>query len=73
MSRERISVDHRIMGGAPCVAGTRIPVATVLGSMVEGLTTDEILVEYPQLAREDVLVGLAYAARRRCPPASHPG
>ncbi len=47
----RISVDHRIMGGVPCVAGTRIPVATVAGSMASGLTTDKILAEHPQLTR----------------------
>lgn len=63
MSRERISVDRRVMGGATCVAGTRIPVATVIGSMADGLRTDEILAEYPQLAREDVLACVAYAAR----------
>ncbi len=59
----RISVDYRIMGGVPCVAGTRIPVATVAGSEANGLTTDEILAEHPQLTREDVQACLAYAAR----------
>jgi uncharacterized protein (DUF433 family) len=59
----RISVDHRIMGGIPCVAGTRIPVATVMGLVADGLTTDEILAEYPQLIREDIQGCLGYAAR----------
>lgn len=63
MSCERISVDHRIMDGVPCVAGTRIPVATVVGSMTNGLTTDEVLAKYPQLTCEDVQACLAYAAR----------
>ena len=62
MGRGRIAVDHRIMGGVPCVAGTRIPVATVVGSVANGLTTDEVLAEYPQLTREDVQACLAYAA-----------
>ncbi|WP_442791446.1 DUF433 domain-containing protein [Micromonospora sp. NBC_01813] len=31
---DRISIDHRIMGGVPCIAGTRIPVATVIGLLV---------------------------------------
>lgn len=59
----RISVDQRIMGGMPCVAGTRIPVATVAGSVANGLTTDEVLAEHPQLTRVDVQACLAYAAR----------
>src|SRR5260370_3685917 len=50
------------MGGVPCVAGTRIPVATVVGSVAGGLTTDEILAEYPQLTRDDIQACLAYAA-----------
>src|SRR5260370_41714769 len=62
MGRGRIAVDHRIMGGVPCVAGTRTPVATVVGAVANGLTTDEVLAEYPQLAREDVQACLAYAA-----------
>lgn len=62
MELERISVDHRIMGGVPSVAGTRIPVATVVGSVASGLTTDEILAEYPQLTREDIQAWLTYAA-----------
>jgi uncharacterized protein (DUF433 family) len=60
---ERISVDHRIMGGVPCVAGTRIPVATVVGLVANGLSADDIVAEYPQLAVEDVRACLAYAAR----------
>jgi uncharacterized protein (DUF433 family) len=51
------------MGGVPCVAGTRIPVATVVGLVANGLAADEILAEYPQLAREDVQACLGYAAR----------
>jgi uncharacterized protein (DUF433 family) len=62
MDLERISVDHRVMGGVPCVAGTRIPVATVVGSVASGLTADEILAEYPQLTRDDIQACLAYAA-----------
>src|ERR1700757_4986665 len=63
MSRERIAVDHQIMGGVPCVAGTRIPVATVVGCMTSGLTADEVLAGYPQLTREDGQACLVYAAR----------
>ncbi len=63
MDLGRIIVDHRIMGGVPCVAGTRIPVATVVGLVANGLTADEILAEYPQLSIADVQACLGYAAR----------
>jgi uncharacterized protein (DUF433 family) len=38
-------IDHRVMGGVPCVAGTRIPVATVIGLLGQGLGVDEVLAE----------------------------
>jgi uncharacterized protein (DUF433 family) len=59
---ERISVDHRIMGGVPCIRGTRIPVATVVGMIAEGMRPDEILAEFPQLSGEDIQDALRYAA-----------
>ena len=59
----RITVDHQIMGGVPCVTGTRIPVATVVGLVANGLTTGEIVAEYPQLTPADVQACLEYAAR----------
>jgi uncharacterized protein (DUF433 family) len=59
---ERISVDHRIMGGVPCVRGTRIPVATVVGMVAEGMASEEILAEFPQLTAEDIRDALRYAA-----------
>ena len=58
----RISVDHQIMGGVPCVRGTRIPVATVLGMLADGASVQEILADFPQLAEEDVRAVLRYAA-----------
>jgi uncharacterized protein (DUF433 family) len=63
MDLGRIRVDHQIMGGVPCVTGTRIPVATVVGLIANGLTTDEIVAEYPQLTPADVQACLGYAAR----------
>jgi uncharacterized protein (DUF433 family) len=59
---DRIAVDHRIMGGVPCVKGSRIPVATVVGMVAEGMTIDEILSEFPQMKTEDVQESLRYAA-----------
>jgi uncharacterized protein (DUF433 family) len=51
------------MGGVPCVAGTRIPVSTVVGLIANGLTINDVCAEYPQLAVVDVKACLAYAAR----------
>ena len=50
MDRGRITVGHQIVGGVPCVSGTRIPVATVVGLVASGLST-EIAAECPQLTR----------------------
>ena len=63
MDLGRITVDHQIMGGVPCVTGTRIPVATLVGLVANGLTTNEIVDEYPQLTPADVQACLGYAAR----------
>ena len=43
MANDRILIDHHIMGGVPCVRGTRIPVATILGLMAAGVSTSEVL------------------------------
>ena len=58
----RVVIDHTIMGGVPCIRGTRIPVATILGLLGEGVTTDEVLDMYPQLGIEDIMACLRYAA-----------
>ena len=50
------------MGGVPCIAGTRIPVATVIGLLGQGYSLDEVLAEYPTLTRDDILAGLRFAA-----------
>jgi len=62
MALERISIGHRIMGGVPCIRGTRIPVATVVGMVAELMTTEEVLAEFPQLSREDIQDARRYAA-----------
>lgn len=62
MSDDRIIADHRIMGGVPCIRGTRIPVATIIGLMAEGCTVDGVIDDYPQLAAEDVRAALQFAA-----------
>ena len=62
MTFERISVDHRIMGGVPCVGGTRIPVAAVVAMVAEEMGSDAILAEFPQLTPADIQDSLRYAA-----------
>lgn len=62
MKFTRITVDSRQMGGVPCIRGLRIPVATVVGMMADGMTTTEILGAYPDLQPDDVREALQYAA-----------
>ncbi len=59
---EHITVDPAQMGGVPCVRHLRIPVATVLRMLAGGLTTDQILSEYPDLQAEDIRECLRFAA-----------
>jgi uncharacterized protein (DUF433 family) len=51
---ERVVVDHRVMGGVPCIRGTRIPVTTVVAMLGDGMTVAEIISNYPQITDEDV-------------------
>ena len=62
MTFERITTDPEVMGGLPCIRGLRIPVATVVAMVADGMTTDEILAEHPDLMREDIHEALLYAA-----------
>jgi uncharacterized protein (DUF433 family) len=62
MKFTRITVDPRQMGGVPCLRGLRIPVATVVAMIADGMTEAEILAAYPDLAREDIVEALRYAA-----------
>ena len=58
----RITVDPNQMGGLPCIRGLRIPVATVVGMVSEGMAESEILVAHPDLEVEDIREALRYAA-----------
>ena len=60
--QERIVADPKVHHGDPCVRGTRIPVAMILGSLADGMSAHEILREYPQLSQDDVRAALEYAA-----------
>jgi uncharacterized protein (DUF433 family) len=59
---ERISIDPNVCFGKPCIKGHRIWVALILGMLAEGLTTDEVLEEYPQLEEADIRACIAYGA-----------
>jgi uncharacterized protein (DUF433 family) len=62
MSFERITVTPDQMGGVPCIRGLRIPVATAVEMVAEGMSDDEILQAYPDLERDDIRAALHYAA-----------
>ena len=62
MTYSRISVRPGQMDGVPCIRGLRIPVATVVDMVADGMTTDEILKALPDLEREDIAEALRYAA-----------
>ena len=59
---ERISISDEIMKGKPCIKGTRIPVYLLLEMLSQGMTTESIISEYPQLEAEDISAVLVYAA-----------
>ena len=58
----RITVHPNQMGGVPCIRGLRIPVATVVGMVSEGMTHDEIIKAFPDLEHDDISEALQYAA-----------
>lgn len=62
MKFTRITVDPALMAGVPTVRGLRIPVATVIAMVADGMTTEEILVDLPGLEADDITESLRYAA-----------
>ena len=62
MTFPRITVRADQMGGVPCIRGLRIPVATVIGMIADGMAEREILQAYPDLESEDLRESLRYAA-----------
>jgi len=62
MTFTRITVNPRQMGGVPCIRGLRVPVATVVGLVADGLSDAEILKAYPDLEPDDIRQALHYAA-----------
>ncbi len=62
MTFPRITVHADQMGGVPCIRRLRIPVATVVGMIADGMTEGEVLETYPDLEPDDVREALRYAA-----------
>ena len=62
MTFKRITIDPQQMGGVPCIRGLRIPVATLVGLVAEGMSAAEIIENYPDLEPEDIREALHFAA-----------
>ena len=62
MKFNRISIDPNQMGGVPCLRGLRIPVASVVGMIADGMEFKEILESFPDLEYDDIAESLKYAA-----------
>lgn len=62
MNHPAIVSDPKIMGGKPCIQGTRITVETLLDHLASGESMDDLLAGYPPLTEGDVRAALAYAA-----------
>jgi len=62
MKFTRITVNPNQMDGVPCIRGLRVPVATIVGMVADGMTEEEILRMFPDLEGEDIREALHYAA-----------
>jgi len=60
---QRITIDPDICHGKPCIRGLRYPVTTILELLAAGMTIQEILDDYSDLERDDILACLQFAAR----------
>ena len=60
---ERITIDPAICHGKPTIRGLRYPVETILELMSAGMTIDDILADYEDLERDDILAVLAFATQ----------
>ena len=64
MNFDRIELSPQVMGGKPCIRGTRVTVGTIVGLLSKGHRQEEILKLYPYLEAEDIAQALGYAAWR---------
>jgi uncharacterized protein (DUF433 family) len=59
---ERITFDPTVMGGRACIRGMRMTVSLVVNLVANGMSTEDIVREYPELAAEDIRQALQYAS-----------
>lgn len=62
MHADRITVDPEVMGGRPCIRGLRFPVSRLLSLLAAGVSEAQILLDHPDLQRDDVRAAIEYAA-----------
>ena len=60
---ERITINHDICHGKPCIRGLRYPVEMILELLSSGMSIDDILKDYDDLEYEDILAVLTFATR----------
>ncbi|HLE76103.1 MAG TPA: DUF433 domain-containing protein [Candidatus Bathyarchaeia archaeon] len=60
---DRIVIDPDILVGKPVIKGTRVPVHLIIELLANGMTTKQILKEYPQLKEEDIKAALPYSSK----------
>jgi uncharacterized protein (DUF433 family) len=58
----RVTLDPEKCFGKPCIRGLRIPVSSILSYLSSGMTIEEMLVQWPELEREDIYQALGYSA-----------
>jgi uncharacterized protein (DUF433 family) len=58
----RITIESDKCFGKPCIRGFRIPVSSILSYLSSGMTVDEVLIEWPELEKEDIYQALGYAS-----------
>jgi uncharacterized protein (DUF433 family) len=63
-----ITIEAGKRGGQPCIRGMRITVYDVLSYLASGMTEDEVLSDFPELTRDDILACLSFAADREGQP-----
>ena len=59
---DRITFNPQIMGGRACIRGMRIPVSVIVGQIAHGVSSEDLLEDYPDLEADDVKQALEYAA-----------
>jgi uncharacterized protein (DUF433 family) len=64
MTTQHITLEPGKRGGRPCIRGLRISVYDVLAMLSNGMSQDEVLEDFPELTRDDIMAALAYAADR---------